>query len=256
MKAIIAWGFEPTAAHKAQFKVPVLSWDEFVARGKEVEEQLLDDRISDQKPGECCALIYTSGTTGTPKAVMISHDNIIFEACCAMNDIPIGKKYEEERVISYLPLSHVAGMLVDIISPLYVTARDKGWVTVHYARPYDLSKGTVGNRLRAVKPTLFLGVPRVWEKIALKIKKIGAQTKGIKKKNRLILQRKRYRACPELSNRWQWGLSHMVQVGQQVSSKQDQGHTWTRTLQVRLHWCCSHRKRDPLLLRCPRHPNQ
>lgn len=73
-------------------------------------------------------------------------------------------------------------MLLDIISPLYTTAREKGWVTIHYARSYDLSKGTVGNRLRAVKPTVFLGVPRVWEKIALKIKAIGAQTKGIKRK--------------------------------------------------------------------------
>ena len=44
---------------------------------------------------------------------------------------------------------------------------------MHFARPYDLSKGTVGFRLRAVKPTMFLGVPRVWEKIQAKITKIG-----------------------------------------------------------------------------------
>ena len=52
-------------------------------------------------------------------------------------------------------------------------ANTRSHVTVHFARPYDLSKGTVGFRLRAVKPTMFLGVPRVWEKIQAKIKKIG-----------------------------------------------------------------------------------
>lgn len=55
------------------------------------------------------------------------------------------------------------------------------WVTAYFARPYDIKIGTVGDRLRAVQPTLFLGVPRVWEKIAEKLKAIGAQTKGLKK---------------------------------------------------------------------------
>ena len=40
----------------------------------------------------------------------------------------------------------------------------------------------MGDRLKAVKPTLFLGVPRVWEKIAEKMKAIGASGKGAKKK--------------------------------------------------------------------------
>ena len=62
---------------------------------------------------ECCAYIYTSGTTGSPKAVMISHDNIVFETRTVMRSLEIiGTSAEEERVISYLPLSHVAGMMV------------------------------------------------------------------------------------------------------------------------------------------------
>jgi long-chain-fatty-acid--CoA ligase ACSBG len=88
----------------------------------------------------------------------------------------------QERGLSYLPLSHVAGMLLDIIAPLYATAETPSWTTMHFARPYDLSKGTVGCRLRAVKPTVFLGVPRVWEKIQAKITKIGQSTTGLKRK--------------------------------------------------------------------------
>lgn len=53
---------------------------------------------------------------------------------------------------------------------------------MHFARPYDLKAGTLGDRLRAVHPTLFLGVPRVWEKIQEKIMAKAAQnpTTGIK----------------------------------------------------------------------------
>jgi long-chain-fatty-acid--CoA ligase ACSBG len=52
---------------------------------------------------------------------------------------------------------------------------------VHFARVYDLKAGSVKDRLCAIKPTLFLGVPLVWEKIADKMRAIGAQTTGIKK---------------------------------------------------------------------------
>ena len=56
-------------------------------------------------------------------------------------------------------------MAVDIVVPLYITAKMTGHTTVHFARPYDLKVGSLGDRLRAVQPTVFLGVPRVWEKI-------------------------------------------------------------------------------------------
>merc|ERR1719215_66062 len=115
---------------------------------------------------------------------MISHDNLNFEAMSVLQYVPdVGMtKGEEERLISYLPLSHVAGMMVDIICPLIITAYKPGSMSSNFARAYDLKKGSLGDRLRMIEPTLFLGVPRVWEKIAEKLKAIGAQTKGIKKK--------------------------------------------------------------------------
>ena len=140
---------------------------------------------------------------------MISHDNIIFEARCVAHEMPnIAAAAEEERIISYLPLSHgalrnslparlpveslpliiiggccvcaVAGMMVDIITPLTSSAFKPGWISVNFARPYDLKVGSIGDRLKTVKPTLFLGVPRVWEKIAEKMKAIGKTTTGLK----------------------------------------------------------------------------
>lgn len=59
--------------------------------------------------------------------------------------------------------------------PLVMSNYEESWFTVHFARPYDLKAGTIGDRLRAVRPTMFLGVPRVWEKIAEKMKAMVAK---------------------------------------------------------------------------------
>ena len=170
----------------------VVSWDKFLIEGENSGEDL-EGRMTKIKSGHCCALIYTSGTTGMPKAVMVSHDNIYFEANTVMNlisdvvgngqDID-GNVCHEERLISYLPLSHVAGMMVDIICPVALTANPKNgsYTSVAFARPYDLKIGTLKNTLQAVQPTMFIGVPRVWEKISETMKAIGASITGAKKK--------------------------------------------------------------------------
>jgi len=186
LKYIVTWAAGddcPKTLQGKHGKVPVVSWNEFLEMGKKTEMKALEERQAKIKPGHCCALIYTSGTTGRPKAVMISHDNIYFCAGITMrgvNGSGIGAG-GQERLISYLPLSHVAGMMVDIIAPIFITANTNGWTTVSFARPYDLKAGTMGHRLRAVKPTLFLGVPRVWEKVADKVKAAGKANTGFKK---------------------------------------------------------------------------
>jgi len=138
------------------------------AKGPSIAD--LETAASAQLPNECAAYIYTSGTTGSPKAVMISHDNIVFESRSVITALGIiGNTPEEERIISYLPLSHVAGMMVDIVLPLVVSAEMPGWVCVFFARNYDLRISSIVERFTVVKPTLFLGVPRVWEKIQAKM---------------------------------------------------------------------------------------
>lgn len=184
LKAVVVWAAKPdvkSITRKDGSKIAVYAWEEFLALGDAVEEKELEARIAAQRPGHCCCLIYTSGTTGNPKAVMLSHDSITFEAKIIVESMPVFKDATGERVVSYLPLSHIAGLTTDVMAGVFSCADTDSWLEVSFARPYDLKLGSIGERLRAVKPTYFLGVPRVWEKIAEKMKAVGAATTGLKK---------------------------------------------------------------------------
>jgi long-chain-fatty-acid--CoA ligase ACSBG len=106
-------------------------WKDFLNLGKDVKNEVISEKIRKQKPGKCCTLIYTSGTTGNPKACMISNDNLTWTVVDAYKatenpEFPIT---ENERIVSYLPLSHIAGLLFDVAGQLY-----KGH-QVFFARP-------------------------------------------------------------------------------------------------------------------------
>ncbi|KAG2921108.1 hypothetical protein PC117_g16340 [Phytophthora cactorum] len=62
----------------AASSVPVYTFEDFMELGKDVKDETLKEIMNSQKPGNCCTLIYTSGTNGDPKAVMISHDNVVW----------------------------------------------------------------------------------------------------------------------------------------------------------------------------------
>ena len=157
LKCVVMYNTEKSDLKKKVRKavgVPVYTWEEFMARGADVEDAALDERIAAQKPGNCCTLIYTSGTTGVPKAVMISHDNATWTARVTMECL--GGR-DEDREVSYLPLSHIAAQMLDLHGPMQCGLQ------IFFAFP-DALKGTLPLTLKAAKPTVFFGVPRVWEK--------------------------------------------------------------------------------------------
>jgi long-chain-fatty-acid--CoA ligase ACSBG len=179
--AYVIWsGAVPSGANSDDEKSKVYDWAQFMALGADVADEKLDKRIKAQKPGECCTLIYTSGTTGNPKAVMITHDNITWTPQSVFGVLGADFGAKEEHSISYLPLSHVAAQMLDIHMPIAVTATRGGFATVWFARP-DALKGSLKNTLTHVRPTLFFGVPRVWEKFAEAMQAVGAANTGIKK---------------------------------------------------------------------------
>jgi len=160
--------------------VELMTWAELIERGCETTSRELDQVCAAAAPTEACLVDFTSSTTGTPKAVVLSHDNIIFQAVTVMAQVPM--LCEAERIVSYLPLSHIAGFLVDVIAPISIAAlTEHGHGTVFCARSYDLRGGTLGDRIRCVCPTLFIGVPRVWEKLQSKIEDLMEQAPAIKR---------------------------------------------------------------------------
>jgi long-chain acyl-CoA synthetase len=146
----------------------VLSWDEFMAKAAEVDDAALEQRLEALEPGGLATLIYTSGTTGPPKAVMLSHDNLTWTAGQAIPAIGIGPT---DRILSYLPLSHIAEQQFTIAAPALSGAQ------VFYAESID----KLADNLREVRPTIFFAVPRVWEKFQAGISERLAEAHGAKK---------------------------------------------------------------------------
>lgn len=151
----------------------VYTWEEMMALCDKVEDAALEERINAQKPTDVCTLIYTSGTTGNPKGVMLSHANITFTVT-SLTSKKMNMFVEHEHMLTYLPLSHIAEQIVSLLSPL------KLGTTIYFCDASVL-RGSLAQYLQEVRPTSFLGVPRVWEKIQAKIQAKGAQNGAIKK---------------------------------------------------------------------------
>ena len=149
----------------------VIGWADLIELGKKTSDDLLRDRLEQIAINQCCHLVYTSGTTGSPKGVMLSHDNLTFTAKMLCDIFEMKDKIE--RLVSYLPLSHVAANICDLFVMLTCSS------TVYFADKNAL-KGTLKKTLQEALPTLFFGVPRVWEKFHEKMLEVGRQNKGWK----------------------------------------------------------------------------
>lgn len=155
-----------TIARRQSVEVKVMTWLEFLQLGSDVPPERVDAAILAQDAGECFSLFYTSGISGFPRGVMLSHDNVVVATRAAFLSLPALALESQERILSYLPLSHSAVVLFDMIAPLVGTARRPGnSFTTYFARPYDLKSNLLADRLQLVRPTLFFGVPRVYEKL-------------------------------------------------------------------------------------------
>ncbi|WP_437589542.1 AMP-dependent synthetase/ligase [Sorangium sp. So ce1000] len=153
----------------------VLPWDEFLARGDRVSDELLEQRLDALEPDGLATLLYTSGTVGPPKGVMLSHENLTRAADLGARLIPCSSR---DVALSYLPLSHIAEQMFTIHIPASVGA------TVYFAE----SMAALADNLTEVRPTLFFGVPRVWEKLRAGI---DAKLSGAKGLRRFTLERAR-----------------------------------------------------------------
>jgi long-chain acyl-CoA synthetase len=149
------------------FAIP---WAQALHRGEEAllrHGAEIDRRAAAVGMDDIATLIYTSGTTGPPKAVMLTHANIAAAVASVAGFIDA---YDTDRALSYLPLAHIAErMISEFRSYVY------GNVTY-----FAVSVDRLGEHLRDIRPTLFFGVPRIWEKMAAAARGQIEATPGVK----------------------------------------------------------------------------
>ena len=143
----------------------MLSFEQLEAAGAKLKAEkpgLGEELRGSIEPTDISTLIYTSGTTGEPKGVKLSHSNLI------SNVLDASEKYGFEGrdiSLSVLPLSHVferTGMYVYI----------RYGMSVHFAESIE----KVPENLKEVRPTIFIGVPRIFEKVFERARLRAAQS--------------------------------------------------------------------------------
>ncbi|XP_001988379.2 long-chain-fatty-acid--CoA ligase heimdall [Drosophila grimshawi] len=157
------------------------SWQqlELSVYGTELQQELLR-REQAIYANECAMLIFTSGTVGMPKAVMLSHDSIVFDAKIVSDTIE-NTVVGAERLVSYLPLSHIAAQVFDICLAMTFGG------CVYFADK-DALKGTLVRTFVKARPTRVFGVPRVFEKFQ---ERLVAAEANAKPYSRLLLSKAR-----------------------------------------------------------------
>ncbi len=156
----------------------LLSWADFVALGRRHRDEhpdALDRLMAQASPSDLATLVYTSGTTGPPKGAMLTVGNVEF----AIKTLVEGGGFcspppgPADNLLSYLPLCHVAERIFTVWFNL-----SSGCV-VNFAESIE----TVTQNLREVQPTIFLGVPRIWEKLAAGITIRASSASRLKRLN-------------------------------------------------------------------------
>ena len=130
-------------------------------RGRNLEPGLIDHAAAQTSPDDLATIIYTSGTTGEPKGVMLTHSNLVSNLIDSSGHLAFG---EHDIALSVLPLSHVFER-----QAMYMYLHQG--MAVYFAE----SLQTVGPNLREVRPTVLVGVPRIFEKIYARIRERAAE---------------------------------------------------------------------------------
>jgi long-chain acyl-CoA synthetase len=133
-------------------------------KGRELERTdpgVIDRMAAETRPEDLATIIYTSGTTGEPKGVMLTHANLVSNLIDSSGHLSIG---EEDTVLSLLPLSHVY-------------ERQAMYMYLHHGMAVYFAESlqAVAQNMREVRPTLLVGVPRLFEKIYARIRERAAE---------------------------------------------------------------------------------
>ena len=135
----------------------LMKWQDFLEVGKtefEKDKEFVNSRIDEIKSEDIALMIYTSGTTGPPKGSMLSHGNLEWVSSI-IPEISFTPGIDNPEYLSYLPLCHVFGRLVDEIIGINTIG------TINFAESID----TVQQDLAEIQPSIFPAVPRILERM-------------------------------------------------------------------------------------------
>jgi long-chain acyl-CoA synthetase len=159
----------PTIEHVVLFAsndpIPatVLSAEELEEKGRALQSQspdLISKLANSARPEDLATIIYTSGTTGEPKGVMLTHANMVSNLIDSSNHFEFDEK---DIALSVLPLSHI------------FERQAMNMYLHHGLSVYFGSLEMLGENLKEVHPTVFVGVPRIYEKIIARVQERAAE---------------------------------------------------------------------------------
>ena len=142
----------PTTTRTWVFEDGVI--DELKTDGRDVSDEVLEQRRGTLNPDSVATIIYTSGTTGRPKGCTLTHRNFMFEVDNVVNGLPDVFLAPGSSTLLFLPIAHVFGRAIEL------GCIRAGVRLGHAADIKDLLPG-----LASFQPTFLLAVPRVFEKI-------------------------------------------------------------------------------------------
>ena len=193
LKQIVVMETKGLRSHDPEMRRLICTFAEVEALGAQTRDTtLIDQALARQQLDDTGLMIYTSGSTGKPKGAMISWRNMRGAAPGIIERLGLSA---DTTHLSYLPLCHVAEQMLTTFCPLYLGSQ------VNFGE----SIRTVQEDLREVAPTMFLGVPRIWEKMHAAISIKLQETGGLRR----ALFDRAYAACAHLAEkpRSQWSLA-------------------------------------------------
>lgn len=130
----------------------ILAWDDLCAKGTQTNpSEVFKELCESVELTDLASIVFTSGTSGEPKGVMVTHDQVLSEVEDIANAFPIS---ESDSSLTFLPYAHILG-------------RTELWLHTYvgFTMTFAESIDRLRQNLAECKPTVLIGVPRIFEKI-------------------------------------------------------------------------------------------